>query len=98
MKNTFNNAWYIEALSECWVVNCYGDDDIFAARQENFYLNSEFIHPNSVCPSRRDLSLPFSCACPAKKMQVTSPGFLALEVPVSSEAEAGRKKFHSDVC
>lgn len=52
--------------------------------EENFDLNTGFTCPNFVCPSGRDLSLPFSCTCPAKKMRVPSSGFLALEVPVSS--------------
>lgn len=67
--------------------------------EENFYLSSGFTCPNFVCPSARDLRLPFSYTCPAKKMWVPSSGFLALEVPVSSEAKAGiKKKSHSDVC
>lgn len=80
------------------MVSCYYDDDAFTIRQEHFYLSNGFICPNFICPSKRDLSWPFLCACPAKKAQITSSDFLALKVPVSSEAEAGREESHRDVC
>lgn len=70
------NASYIQVLSECWAVHCYYDDDVFAARWENPYLNSGFMHPNFIYPRRRALSLPFLGACPAKKIQSFPLAFL----------------------
>lgn len=66
------------------------DRNIFISVMGSYVLTSYVL--------ARDLNWPFLCACLAKKTQITSSDFLALKVPVSSGAEAGREESHRDVC